>query len=299
LPSIVSFFHHAPKPMSDPLSNPDKSRLEAAHAYPGLFARIVSEWAAPVPGDRAWLLYAANYLLRTGGVRWALDPLSLRQRLPTAPEVDPSALAALDYVVLTHRHADHLDLNLLRRLRDLPLRWIVPEFLLDPLQSLGLPPEKLILSRRLEPLALGGLTLTPFDGLHWEPAPGYPDGQRGVPALGYLAEFNGKRWLFPGDTRTYDATRLPAFGRLDGLFAHLWLGRSAALLEAPPFLDAFCRFCLDLQPGCLIITHLDEWGRPAAEQWTRTHARMAVDWFHAHAPGIPVHIAGMGDSLAL
>jgi L-ascorbate metabolism protein UlaG (beta-lactamase superfamily) len=251
-------------------------KAAAAAESPALWQRMTSEWARPEASDRAWLLYSANYLFRTAGVRWTLDPLTLRQRLPSAPKVDASPLVELDYIVLTHRHADHLDLELLRRLRDFPARWVVPGFLLDALRILDLPAEKLLIPRPLQPLQLGALTLTPFEGLHWESAPGYPDGRHGVPAIGYLAEFNGKRWLLPGDTRTYAAAQLPAFGPLDGLFAHLWLGRGKALAEEPPLLDAFCRFCLDLSPRRMIITHLDEFGRDADELWDMLHARKII-----------------------
>lgn len=274
-------------------------KAAAAAAYPSLWSRMMLEWSRPGESDRAWLLYSANYLLRTAGVRWALDPLTLRQRLSSAPEVDISALAALDYIVLTHRHADHLDLDLLRRLRDFPARWIVPEFLLDTLRTLDLPADKLIPARPLQPLRLGALTLTPFDGLHWEADPFRPDGLRGVPAMGYLAGFGGKRWLFPGDTRTYEAARLPDFGPLDGLFAHLWLGRGRALDDAPPLLDAFCRFCAALRPERIVITHLRELGRNAREYWDETHARKV----NAHFEKIPcraaVSSAFLGDNIAL
>jgi len=82
---------------------------------------MLSEWQRPEASDRAWLLYPANYLLRTAGIRWAIDPLTLCQRLPIAPEVDVSALAGLDCIVLTHRHADHLDVGLLCCLREFPI----------------------------------------------------------------------------------------------------------------------------------------------------------------------------------
>ena len=95
---------------------------------------------------------------------------------------------------------------------------------------------------------------------------------RGVPATGYLVEFQNKRWLFPGDTRTYDASQLPSFGPVDGLFAHLWLGRGCALMDEPPLLDAFCQFCLDLQPRRIILTHLNEFGRDADDFWDEEHA---------------------------
>lgn len=271
----------------------------AAADYPALWQQMISEWARPAESDRAWLLYAANYLFRTAGVRWALDPLTLRQRLPSAPEVDVSDLRALDYIVLTHRHADHLDLGLLRRLRDFPARWIVPQFLLDPLRTLDLRRDKLIIPRPLEPLRLGALTLTPFDGLHWEDAPGYPDGRRGVPAMGYLAEFDGKRWLLPGDTRMYEAARLPSFGPVDGLIAHLWLGRGQALSAEPPLMEAFCKFCLDLSPRRIVLAHLDEYGRNASEFWDDSHAERTAVRLHEISPATSISFAAMGESIQL
>lgn len=285
--------------MTDSPTDLDTIRLEAARAYPDRWTSMLSEWASPAPGDRAWLLYAANYLFRTSGVRWALDPLTLHQRLPAAPAVDVSALAALDSVVLTHRHADHFNPGFLAALRDFPVRWIVPEAMTDQVRTLNLPPEKLTVARPLEPLHLGALTLTPFEGQHFEADATRPGGIRGVPAMGYLAEFSGKRWLLPGDTRTYDASKLPDFGPLDGLFAHLWLGRGQALEPRPPRLDDFGRFCLDLRPHRIVLTHFNEWGRPEKELWTERHARLAEDWFSKHAPGLPVQTALMGECVEL
>ena len=48
------------------------------------------------------------------------------------------------------------------------------------------------------PIHINGLTLIPYEGLHFR------DGN-GVPEMGYLAEFSGKRWAFPGDTRVFPA----------------------------------------------------------------------------------------------
>ncbi len=277
----------------------ERKRIAAATGYPSLWRRVISEWLRPDERDRAWLLYSANYIFRTAGVRWALDPLTLRRRLPAAPEVDVSALAALDYVVLTHRHADHLDLDLLGRLRDFPVHWIVPENLLDLLRTLDLPCEKLTVPRPLEPIRLRGLTLTPFNGLHFAPDPASTNGLRGVPETGYLAEFSGKRWLFPGDTRVFDAAQLPAFGPVDGLFAHLWLGRGCALQEEPLLTDPFCRFCLNLFPGQIVLAHLEEMGRDADEYWDEFHAQRVGKRFQKFDPCVTVSAVRMGDSIVL
>ena len=277
----------------------DRKKTSAAAGYPYLWRRMLSEWQCPEASDRAWLLYSANYLLRTAGVRWALDPLTLRQRLPIAPGVDVSALAALDYIVLTHRHADHLDVGLLRCLREFPIHWIVPDALLEPVQELNLPPQNITVPHPLEPLHLGNLTLTPFDGLHWEADSSHPDGLRGIPSTGYLAEFNGKRWLFPGDIRTYDASRLPSFDSVDGIFAHLWLGRRSALMTSPPLLDHFCRFYIDLQPKRIVITHMEDFGRDVNDFWDNWHYQMVFANFQKISSYIQISSAKIGESVVL
>lgn len=249
-------------------------RAALVAAYPDIWRNITTEWQQPDPEDRAWLTYSANYILRTGGVRWAIDPLTLHWRMNDAQVVDAAALAGASFILLTHRHADHLDLDLLAALAAYPICWVVPEALHDLAHRAGLRRERILTPVLGQSLKFNGVRVTPFDGLHWEPRS--EGGLRGVPAMGYLVEFTGwnghaRRWLFPGDTRSYDAARLPGFGALDGVFAHVWLGRGAALADPPPLLDSFCRFCLALKPKRIILAHLDEFGRDDCELWAAHH----------------------------
>jgi len=279
----------------------DQRRDETAARTPAIWDKLIAEWNSPGSEDRVWLMYSANYLFRTQGVRWAMDPLALNSRLPQAPAMDVARdLKDLDFILLTHRHGDHLDFGLLRALRHLPIWWVVPEAILPLVQrEIELPAKQLLVPTPLQPIELCGLRITPFDGLHWEAAPDYPAGRRGVPATGYLVEMGGKRWLFPGDTRTYDFTRLPIFGPLDVLFAHLWLGRGAAFLLHPPLLELFCRFCLALQPRRLILTHLEEWGRRASDFWDIEHAKQVVSVLKKRASFLPIEVACIGDEILL
>jgi L-ascorbate metabolism protein UlaG (beta-lactamase superfamily) len=278
---------------------PKVTKQTVIEAYPALWDQLISEWLLPQEKDRFWLMYSANYLFRTAGVRWVMDPMTLHHRLPSAPEVDISPLCNLDYIVLTHEHKDHLDLDLLFRLKEYPARWVVPLHLCGLLQSLGLADGKTIIAETGKTLDLGSLALTAYDGLHWEYSGDYPGGRHGVPATGYLLEFNQKRWLIPGDTRTYESAGLPDFGRVDGLIAHLWLGRGKALHNDPDMLEAFCRFHLDLQPGVIVITHLNEWGRPSTDRWNEGHALAALDWFNKQSPKLSVSYAGIGECIDL
>ena len=223
----------------------DRRATEVMAAHPALWSQIITEWSQPGSDDRVWLMYSANYLFRTNNIRWAMDPLRLNHRMTAVPEMPAAKLKDLCFILLTHEHGDHLDLGLLHKLLDSPILWVVPAPVLVFMQGkVEIPADRLIIPEPLCPIVIQGIRITPFDGLHWEKQGG-AESLKGVPAVGYLVEFNGKRWLFPGDTRTYDASQLPPFGSIDGIFAHLWLGRRAAMRGDPPLLDEFCRFCLD------------------------------------------------------
>jgi hypothetical protein len=272
----------------------EQRQAEIIESYPALWSQMMAAWREDSPTDRLWLMYSANYLVRSAGVRWAIDPILLASRLPSAPPVPVDDLQRLSFVLLTHSHTDHLDLNLIRALSHLTICWVVPQPLLEQVTSLGnLPREQLVVPEFGQVIHLSGIDILPFEGIHWQP------GNRGVPTTAYLVTFNGKRWLFPGDTRTYDASLLPDFGPLDGLFAHVWLGRGCALLDEPPYFDSFCRFYMDLQPGRIVLTHLEELGREAEDYWDARHARMVLDRFQQLAPGLPVSYAFPGEGVDL
>jgi L-ascorbate metabolism protein UlaG (beta-lactamase superfamily) len=282
-----------------------KKRDEISARYPLLWSNMIAEWNSPGTDSRAWLMYSANYLFRTGNVRWAMDPLRLIHRLPQAPDVDIAVdLKVLSFVLLTHQHADHLDLGLIGKLRRLPIIWVIPEPTLALIQDqIDLPQKYVIIPRDLEPIEIQGIKITSFPGLHWEKL-GHPINKntnflRGVPSTGYLVEFQNKRWLFPGDTRTYDASQLQYFGSVDGLVAHLWLGRGCALLDKPPLLDSFCEFCVSLQPSQVVITHLNEFGRDAYDFWDEEYAEKLCSKIRDLPGGIPAKPALMGNSIIL
>ncbi len=273
-------------------------RSDSIQSYLAVWAHLIAEWNEPDIANRLWLMYSANYLLRTAGLHWAIDPVRLSHRLYGAPEANfRRGLESLSLVVLTHRHEDHLDLGLIHELRELPILWVVPEAILSlVLEEGGVPRTRVIVPEMLRPLDFPGLHLTPFEGLHWDQQ---ADHLHGVPAVGYLAEFGGRRWLFPGDTRTYAASRLPDFGPIDGLIAHLWLGRGSAQLEKAPLLEPFIDFCLAFQPRRILLTHLDEFGRGPEDLWEERHARLVCEAIRQRAPGIQAAYARMGDSIEL
>ena len=276
-----------------------QKREALCKSYPELWANLIRDWRANDPVDAIWLTYSANYLARTGGVRWALDPLSLHSRLVEAPLVDiEKDLEGLSFVLLSHDHHDHIDLELIRALREKPIQWIIPSFLVEEIVAeTGLPEAKVIIPRVMKPFKIDGIKIMPFEGQHLIT---YENGScKGVPEMGYLIECSGKRWLFPGDTRVYDLSRFPKLGAVDLLFAHLWLGYGAAVIESKEYWEPFCKFAAGLLPGRVAITHLEEFGRKADDFLSEAVALSVKEEFLSRYPEIDCFLGQTGEKIIL
>jgi L-ascorbate metabolism protein UlaG (beta-lactamase superfamily) len=283
-----------PPKKADPSDGLLSKISNAREAYPSLWSDITTEWAKNVPGDHAWLTYSANYLLQTSGLRWAIDPFSGSSRIKDVPQPDfAQDLQTVKLVVLTHSHNDHLDLALLREIAGLPIKWIIPDHMLNlMMREVPINREKIIVPVSGYPIIFDSVKITPFNSLHFH-------ARGGIPETGYLVEFTNKRWLFPGDIRDLDHTKLPDFGRLDGIFSHLWLGKAEALAPIPSKLDAFCEFFNTLAPARLVITHLNELGRDETELWTESHFALVAEKFQHTNPNMQVEMALMGSTVDL
>ena len=66
---------------------------------------------------------------------------------------------------------------------------------------------------------------------------------------------------------------MPDFGPINGVFAHVWLGRGSALQNEHPLMNEFCKFFVELLPKRIILTHLEEFGRDASDFWDNEHVQ--------------------------
>ena len=249
----------------------DIKKENARATYPSLWRNLILEWQS-AKLDAAWLTYAANYLFFTAGLRWALDPFSFLTRIGGEGQPDfATDLKMLNLVVLSHAHSDHFDPILLKAIASLPLTWVIPDFMLDQVNEITrLDQQQVLIPKPGQTLRFANLVLTPFEGLHMH-------AEGGVPEMGYLAEFSGKRWLFPGDVRSFNLSALPRFGRLDGVFAHLWLGKAQACADRPSQLENFCQFFASLGANRIVISHMYEYGRDAEDFWDDRHFEMVAE----------------------
>jgi hypothetical protein len=272
----------------------NNKRLDAVTKYPGVWNNLINQWNNEVTGNSVWLTYSANYLLQTSGVHWAIDPFSMSTRVPSIKPPDfVNALQKLELVALTHAHNDHLDLNLIRAISSLPIQWIIPEDMLALiLGKTAINKDQIIIAEPGKDIHFRDLSLTPFDSLHFHV-------HGGVKETGYLVSFEGNSWLFPGDIREFNPKRLPPFGSINGVFAHLWLGKACALQAKPPFLNDFCDFFSSFSPKRIIIAHLNEYGRDETELWDETHFALVQQQFFNVSPQISIEMALMGSKVIL
>ena len=207
-------------------------------------------------------------------------------------------LQNLSFVLLTHSHKDHLDFDLISALEQFPIRWVIPEYLIPLiLQKTHISENQILVPHPLKPIEIEGLRILPFEGQHLVT---YPNGlQTGVQEMGYFVERKDKRWLFPGDTRIFDASRFPILIKSGILFAHLWLGRGAALAKPPQFVEAFCKFCAGMKPERIILTHIEELGRDADDFWDSFHINNVLCYFHQNYTNIPITSAYIGECVKI
>jgi L-ascorbate metabolism protein UlaG (beta-lactamase superfamily) len=146
----------------------------------------------------------ASVLVELCGLRVLTDPV-LGRRVSglrrVADPVDVEDLLPVDVVVLSHLHADHLDLPSLRRLHDATV--VVPRGAQEWLRH-RLPGRRVEPLSRGETLVLGDLRITGTTCAHasdrWKQL---PRGPRAEP-LGYLLQDDASSVYFAGDTDLHD-----------------------------------------------------------------------------------------------
>lgn len=246
--------------------------------------------------DSLWLISHASYLVRTGGLLWAVDPrLSVDMHLQ-ADDTLAQDLNALRVAMITHLHPDHYDKPLIRTLAAADIHWIFPAFM--PPSEQHEWQEILPLCSFLhagEEICVRGLKVQAFESVHYD----YFKGERcGVEEIGYCVAVEGKTFLFPGDVRNYDC--LPEIQKgADEFFAHIWLGREAALSPTPEMTERFCRYFASAKAQRMWLGHLNDMSRMETDRWTEAHAQLLKDGIQKKAPEMEIRVPEHGKQYLL
>ena len=252
----------------------------------------------PRRGERITWLGHATMLLEVGGARLLTDPL-LRDHVAhlrrQAPLPQPELLEAIDAVLVSHLHLDHLDIASLRRL-DARTPVVVPAGGARVLSDIGFgtPATEL---RVGEQIRIAGADVRAVPAVH--------DGRRHP--LGPLADAIGfvvagaHRVYFAGDTDLFD-DMAQAIGPLDAALLPVW-GWGPSL--GPGHMDPLgaARAAALLRPRVAVPIH---WGTYFPIGLARRRGDVLVDPPHDFArhaaelaPDVAVRILAPGEALAL
>jgi L-ascorbate metabolism protein UlaG (beta-lactamase superfamily) len=174
-----------------PAAAPASQPATAAAARPGLRAYWVGHATVLVAIGDKWIITDPNFSDRVG----------LFARRKVTPGIDLGALPAVDWILVSHGHFDHLDKRSLARLA--------------PSASVAIPPglEKFIPKRRFrEVVSLPAWQTVEKDGVRVTAVPvEHGDGRFGVDGAvrrgshtGFIVEHQGVTLFFAGDTAYHD-----------------------------------------------------------------------------------------------
>ncbi|MFN8203231.1 MAG: MBL fold metallo-hydrolase [Solirubrobacteraceae bacterium] len=246
--------------------------------------------------DRLIWLGHASVLLELDGARLLTDPVlrgrvaHLRRHAPPAADT-----GALDAVLVSHAHRDHLDLPTLRALRPAPRQILVP-------RGVG----RLVRAKTSasvheltagETAVVGAVTVRAVPAVH--------DGRRSPfsgpsESIGFVVEAGGRRIYFAGDTAVYPGMR--DLGPLDVALLPIW-GWGPSLgpghMNPSEAVDALEL----LRPAVAVPIH---WGTLLPIGLLRHRGRVLrapVEVFTREArercPEVRVAVLGVGDPVAL
>lgn len=222
----------------------------------------------------------------------AVLPAPYDHRRATRAPLAASELAAVDLVVCTHDHLDHLDVPTIRTLGRFPgPRMVAPEASRQTLIDLGWPEDRLHLTRGGDQVDVAGLRVVAIPVPHED----FDIGEVGAPYQGYVVRDSESSFAHLGDAmdHAFVRTALRAAGTVDVLFAPI-NGRSperatigfAGNMSA----DEAVSLALDVPTSHTIPVHYDMFAQnvdPGAVQRFETAARAA---------GLPHTVLAVGEA---
>jgi L-ascorbate metabolism protein UlaG (beta-lactamase superfamily) len=237
----------------------------------------------------------STVLIEDGGVRLLTDPLlhggimHMRRRVPLPP-LEP--LRDLDAVLISHAHADHLDVKSLRML-DHPSAVLAPRGCAGILKRAGM--------RDVVELVPGDRCAVA--GIEVEAVPADHDGRRNpfsrdLGALGFIVD-GSTRIYFAGDTDLFDEMEALA-GRVDVALLPIW-GWGPRLPAGHLNPESAARAVALIRPAVVVPIHWGTMRSVGAKGADDPHApaRAFADAVAAAAPATEVRVLAPGDSTEL
>ena len=265
--------------------------------FPYYWKKVFSEYKDNKNTDRVWFIGPTSYVFSLSGVRFAVD---LQIRRACDFEKVKAELCedtcAIDFILITHQHDDHMCIPLMRALKDTNIKWYLPEGTHENLiAETELPEEKIVRMRSGESFKCGDVCVRAFKSTHER-----PDEEQIFEQLGSEVITPNGKLLFPADVRNYDLNLYPSFSDIDVCFSHLWAGDDTVNAENyMPLLKEFAEFYSAFGAKKYFLCHLYEIAREFRHMWRYTHAAEAMELFMERIPEAEIMIPHLGSSYEL
>lgn len=167
----------------------------------------------PTNSIALWWLGQASFAIHGASLTLLIDPfLSEVEGRQIAPSFTADTAPAVDFVLCTHEHLDHMDLPTLQKIahKQKRTRFIVPRPLIEQLTEVGIESERIQGVQPGEEHMLSQCRLIPVPAMHGINCPpavydfGFAESGGMYRYLGYIIELNGICLYHPGDTLVYD-----------------------------------------------------------------------------------------------
>lgn len=244
-------------------------------------------------GTHMAVLQSSAYVFNTNGYGWAMD-ISLRSAsiLTNAASLLPELFAKCRLMIISHNHADHFEEITVRRLASLPMKWLIPDFMVRQAKEYGISSDRIIAARAGRALVIGPLRITPFESHHFR-----ADTGKGVREYGYrVRAARSPSMLFPADVRDYSIRGMEQLGYTDAIVGHVWLGDGNGTADSfAPYDSDMADFLLYFDARKVILGHLYEIGREDSGMWRREHAEHVKRIIQKRSPDTEVIIPSPGE----
>ena len=209
-------------------------RSDMVDFYSNMMGFVESEITEPVPsGVRIWSMYNHGFIIKTPDTMIAFDLVNGYE--PWDYQIPDSILQQIQVLFISHRHEDHRDMGIIRKIKAFGGNVVVPvEDSLANNDLIGLSAN--------EELTLDGLQIKAYDGLHAD-----------IPVRMFVVTTpDGITIMHTGDNQTSET--LPDGLTVDILLLNAWINESGSASPMVGIQNSIGK----LTPELTILGHIQE-----------------------------------------